>query len=94
MMSYWRECKKYFDEEVGLPVDDRRHGTVTHLAKAISVHVRDLCEQVKAICPDETLIPSESWIRLQFWSKSQHARTKVHYIGKLDVRFMVQARQF
>ena len=68
---FWSECKKFLDEEVGLLVDDRRHGTVTHLAKAISV--RDLREQVKARCPDGTLIPSESWIRLQFWPKSQHA---------------------
>ena len=61
---FWSKCKKFLDEEVGLPVDDRRHGTVTHLAKAILVH--DLSEQVKARYPDGTLIPSESWIRLQF----------------------------
>ena len=89
---FWDQCKKFLDEVVGLPVDDRRHGTVTHLATAISV--RDLREQVKARCPDGMLIPCESWIRLQFWPKSRHARSKVHYTGKLDVRFMVQARQF
>ena len=45
-------------------------------------------------CPEGTPIPSESWIRLQFWPTTQHARSKIHYTGKLEVRFMVQARQF
>lgn len=89
---FWSECKKFLEESVGTAVDDRRHGEVTHLAKAISV--RDLCDQVQAKCPDRTPIPCESWIRLQFWPKTQHAKSRIHYTGKLDVRFMVQARQF
>ena len=90
--AFWSECKKFLDESVGRAVDDRRHGEVTHLAMAISV--RDLRDQVQAQCPGETPIPCESWIRLQFWPKTQHAKSRVHYTGKLDVRFMVQARQF
>lgn len=89
---FWTECQKFLDEVVGTPVDDRRQGSVTHLAKAISV--RDLREQVQAKCPDGTPIPSESWIRLQFWPKTEHARSKIHYTGRLNVRFMIQARQF
>lgn len=88
----WSECKKFLEESVGTAVDDHRHGEVTHLAKAISV--RDLRDQVQANCPDGTPIPSESWIRLQFWPKTQHAKSRIHYTGKLNVRFMVQARQF
>ena len=80
------------EESVGTAVDDRRHGEVTHLAKAISV--RDLRDQVQAKCPDRTPIPCESWIRLQFWPKTQHAKSRIHYTGKIDVHFMVQARQF
>ena len=89
---FWCECKKFLEETVGTPVDDRRHGEVTHLARAIST--RDLQEQVKARCPDGTKIPSVSWLRLQFWPKSLHARSKIHYTGKLQVKFMIQARQF
>ena len=89
---FWDECKKYLQDSVGTAVDDRRHGTVTHLSTAISV--RDLQEQVKARSPEGTNIPSEPWLRLQFWPKTPHARAKVHYTGKLDVKFMVQARQF
>ena len=47
-----------------MPVDDRRRGSVAHLAKAISV--RNIHEQIQAKSPDGTPIPSESWIRLQF----------------------------
>lgn len=89
---FWSERKKFLEESVGTAVDDRRHGEVTHLAKAISVG--DLCAQVEAKYPDGTPIPRESWIRLQFWPKTQHAKLRIHYTGKLDIRFMVQARQF
>lgn len=89
---FWEQCKKFLEEGIGTAVDDRRHGTVTHLARAVSV--RDLREQVKSRCLDGTKIPSESWIRLQFWPKTLHSRSKIHYTGKLNVKFMVQARQF
>lgn len=84
--------QKKLQERVGTAVDDRRHGTVTHLSSAISA--RDLQKQVKATCPEGTNIPSEPWLRLQFWPKTPHARAKVRYRGKLDVKFMVQAKQF
>ena len=80
---FWIECKKVLDRS---PVDDR---SVTHLAIAISV--RDIREQVQAKCPNRTPIPSESWIHLQFWPKTQ---SKIHYTGRLNVRFMMQAREF
>ena len=41
---FWDEAQKFINEDLGVAVDDRRHGEVTHLAKAISV--RDLREQV------------------------------------------------
>lgn len=51
--TFWSECRKFLSEDVGLAVDDRRHTSVTHLAKAISVH-----GQVKARCPPDCPIPS------------------------------------
>ena len=73
-------------------MDDRRYGTITHLTRVISVH--NLRDQVQAQCPDETPIPSKPWIHLQFWPKTQHTRSKIHHTGKLNMWFMVQARQF
>ena len=32
---FWSECSKFLSEDVRLAIDDRRHTSVTHLAKAI-----------------------------------------------------------
>ena len=45
--TFWEECAKFFSEEVGSAVDDRRHGQITHLARAISV--RDLVVQIESL---------------------------------------------
>ena len=89
---FWSECQKFLQESIGTAVDDRRHCLVTHLAQAISA--RDLLERVKARCPEGTPVPSVSWLSLQFWPKNRHNKTKLHHTGKLDVKYMVQARQF
>ena len=34
---FWEKAEKYINEDVGAAVDDRRHATVTHLTKAISI---------------------------------------------------------
>ena len=40
---FWDEAQKFINEDLGVAVDDRRHGEITHLARAISI--RDLREQ-------------------------------------------------
>ena len=57
---FWDEAKKYINEDLGAAADDRRHGEVRHLAKAISI--RDLCEQVVLRCPPDAAIPSNKWL--------------------------------
>ena len=66
---FWQECSKFIQESIGQAVDDRRHEEVTHFATAISVP--DLISQVSKQCPEGTPIPSESWVRLQFWPKNR-----------------------
>ena len=90
--TFWSHARLYINEDLGAAVDDRRHGEVTHLAKAISV--LDLRQQVASRCPEGTAIPSEEWLRLQFWPKTPHAKVSLHYTGSFNVRFMVQKRQF
>ena len=41
-----------------------------------------------------THIPSEEWLRLQFWPKTKAAKVAMQYTGRLNVRYMVQKRQF
>jgi hypothetical protein len=81
----------YLAEEVETPVDERRHGEVAHLAKALSA--RDLLEQVAKRCPEGIAVPSKQWLRLQFWSKNPSLKSSLQYTGKLEVKFMVQACQ-
>jgi len=83
-LVFWEECAKFLSEEVGSAVDDRRHGQITHLARAISVH--DLVEQVKSHCPPDTLIPSTEWVRFQFWPKSPAAKSSLQYTGRFRMK--------
>ena len=42
--AFLDESQKFINEDLEVAVDDRRHGKITHLARAISI--RDLREQV------------------------------------------------
>ena len=90
---FWDHCKIFFklNESVAIPVDDRRHCQVTHLARAISI--RDLVEQVIALCPEGTPVPSLKWVRLQFWPKTPLS-SSLHYTGRFKLKFVVQQRQW
>lgn len=63
----WEECRKFLEEEVETAVDEHRHGSATHLARALST--QDLLSSVAKRCPDGTPLPSEQWLKLQFWPK-------------------------
>ena len=89
---FWDHCSQHLNENVGTAVDDRRHSEVVHLAQAISV--RDLRDQVKMKCPEGTAIPSLEWVRLQFCPKTRHSKASLHYTGRLNLKFMVQKRQW
>ena len=90
--QFWVECEKFLNEDIGTAVDERRHGEVTHLARAISL--RDFRDQVKAQLPTEADIPSIEWIRLQFWPKTPKARASLQHTSRFKVKYMVQQRQF
>ena len=66
---FWDEAQKFINEDLEVAVDDRCHGEVTHLAKAISV--RDLREQVSRHCPSGTPISSEKWLWLYSFGPRQ-----------------------
>ncbi len=79
-------------EEYGKAVDDRRHGPdVAHMPIAISIH--DLINQVASKLPPDSLIPSESWVRFQFWPRNRFSGTAKHYNCRFDVKYKVQSRQ-
>ena len=88
---FWEECRNFLEEEAETAVDERRHGNVTHLAKALST--RDLLNNVAKRCPDGTPLPSEQWLRLQFWPKNATMKSALQYTGRFQVKFMIQPRQ-
>ena len=63
-------------------MDDRCHSDVVCLAHTISV--RDLRDDVKKQCLEETPIPLLEWIRLQFRPKFKHAATSIHFTRRLN----------
>lgn len=87
---FWEECNIFLDEEAETAVDERRHGSATHMAKALST--RDLFSNVAQRCPDGPL-PSEQWLRLQFWTENATMKSVMQFTGRFQVKFMVQPRQ-
>lgn len=71
---FWKKMKSFLDESSA--VHERCHGDVTYMTKAISV--QDLIKQVAELCPGEP-VPSEQWVRLQFYPKNPRAKTAVQY---------------
>ncbi|KAK3094620.1 hypothetical protein FSP39_004120 [Pinctada imbricata] len=90
--KFFEEVEKYINEYELKAVDDRRHGLVSHLSVAISV--RDLREQISARLPNETPIPSEEWLRLQFMPKNEVFHSAVNYTGRFPLKYKIQSRQF
>ena len=86
--AFWDACDKFLNEETA--TDDRRHGTITHMARAISI--RDLRSQVEKMLLPNTPVPSIEWLRLQFWPKNK-ANGSLQHTGRFKIKHMVQQRQ-
>ena len=83
-------------DEVTLAVDERRHGDVMHMPLAISV--RNLQEIISGRLMEKLpdflpLIPSQEWLRLQFWPANPYTDRAIRYTGQFKVKFGVQVRQ-
>ena len=76
---FWDCMEKYLSETTA--VQERRHGDVTFMAKAISV--RDLTQEVSKMCPAEP-VPSEQWVRLEFYPKNPRAKTANQYKSRFN----------
>ena len=77
-------------------VDDRRHGEVCHMPVAISIrHLRELISaRLQQKFPDShNAVPSEEWVRLQFWPRNPYSTLALHHTGRFNVKYCVQARQ-
>lgn len=59
----------------------------------VAISVPDLMKQVREKLHEEAPIPSETWVRYQFWPKDPSSRSATQYTGRFNVRFHVQTRQ-
>ena len=89
--KFWEACEQYIHSTVETAVDDRRHDRISHLAVALSVN--DLLSEVSKLVGAEVPVPSEQWLRLQFWPKDPTVRSSLQYTGRLKVKYLVQKRQ-
>ena len=86
---FWEALGSYLEEHMA--AQERRHGDVGYMPVGISVP--DLIKQVKEKLPEETPIPSEAWVRYQFWPKDPSSPSATQYTGRFNVLFHVQTRQ-
>ena len=96
---FLEDCIRYVHSTLETAMDERRHdqtnaqgGVVTHLASALSVG--DMHAQVASRCAEGAKIPSMKWLSYQFWPRKPLASTAKLYKGYINMKFMVQPRQF
>lgn len=70
--------------------DDRRHGEC-HLSEFISLE--EMIKKAKLSCPEGTLVPSKSLVRLQFVPRNPYSHTALNFTSKLKVQYKIQRRQ-
>ena len=68
-------------------VDDRRHG-IAHLSQWLSLE--DLMSKVKARCPEGTVIPSKSLVRLQFAPRNPYTHQALRFTERFQVQYKIQ----
>ncbi|XP_046584513.1 uncharacterized protein LOC124291542 isoform X1 [Haliotis rubra] len=88
---FFDEVGKYVNNVVETAVHERRHESVTYLAKAMSIS--HLLNEVKKRLPPDTSVQSKQWLRLQFWPKNPTSKASLQYTRDLEVKYMVQQRQ-
>ena len=91
--AFWDATHAYFNEKEKA-VQERRHGDSLYLPHAISIReLRETVAQRLHVNNPDALVPSESWIRLQFQPENPYANTAIRHTGQFDVKFQVQRRQ-
>lgn len=70
-------------------------GNTLHMPIAISVgDLHDIIEErLHTKFPEEPMLPSVEWIRLQFAPRNPYSSNSLRYTGRFDGKFAVQIRQ-
>ena len=86
--KFFRELGKVVEEWAA--ADERRHG-IMHMSEYLSLP--DLCSKVKDHCPENTPIPSNDLVRLQFCPKSPATHAAINFTGRFKIKYKIQVRQ-
>ena len=87
MQALWRELHKLLSTIEDISVETEKDGSqndISHLAAALSV--QDLHKRVKERLPEGTPIPSEQWLRLQFWPCNLSNTSARYHTGRLKLK--------
>ena len=88
---FFDAAASYIQEDVGVAVQERRHGNQLYLAKAVSF--KALHKTIKGRVPEGTPIPSIKWLRYQAQPRYPNSKTAKLYHGRFNIKMMVQKRQ-
>ena len=80
--EFWEGVNDVLTRNFPSATEERRQSTASFLPVAVSI--KDLVRKVIALKPN-ILVPSESWIVLQFQPKNRSANTALNYTGKFDI---------
>lgn len=71
--------------------DDQCHG-VSHLSEFLSIDEM-IKKKTKAVCPDDSPIPSKGLVPLQFAPRYPYAKRAQNFTSRLNVQYKIQRRQ-
>ena len=86
---FWDALHRLLELEYPAAADERRHGSQCYLPVAVSI--RDLIEKVKEL-EHGIEVPSETWVRFQFWPKDAYSHAALNYTGRFQMKYQVQSR--
>lgn len=85
---FWDELGKYLEEKS--VVHERRQNEVAYMPFAMSVS--DLRQQVLSRLPPNSVAPSVSWLKLNFYPGNPATESATNYTGQFQVKHAVQQR--
>ena len=106
--SFFKATRDLLEQEGFIAVDDRRHGTVSHLAASLGrpatqtnghappfISIRHLKEKVLSLpnLPENIPVPSDSTLYLSFWPKNANHEVACRFSAKLNLCYACQSRQ-
>lgn len=86
--AFWTELDKYLTEKS--VVHERRHNDINYMPFAMSVE--DLRDIIKERLPNDSKVPSVSWLKLNFCPSNPYKNSAKNYTGRFKVKFKVQQR--